>query len=253
MRSQFIDRVRAFEKKLQAEMQHVFCPTHLSLGHEGVAAELHECLQQDDWLFSTHRNHHHYLAKGGDEQKLWDEIMGLESGLNAGFAGSQGISDESINFHASAIVGGLIGVATGTAYALALNGSKAIVVCCIGDAGTEQGVFWESMNFAALHRLPIVYVCENNGKSVDARIEERQATPIKPRVEAFGVETFASADNAMKITRHSRKPTFVEVKVELECAHLNMATMLDLCDQKEPERTPDVDGVWEVDHLVTPA
>lgn len=243
----FSQRVRDFEHRLQANMRNIMCPVHLSLGHEAAAVDLHECLRPEDWLFSTHRNHHHYLAKGGSEQKLWDEIMGLESGLNGGFAGSQGISDPSINFHASAIVGGLVGVATGTAYALKLNGSKAIVVCCIGDAGTEQGVFWESLNFAALHRLPIVYLCENNGMSVDARLDERQATPIIHRVESFGVEAFIKIGNAVEISRHVRKPTFCEVKVRLECAHLNMATMLDLCDQKPPA----VDGVWEVDSMVT--
>ena len=142
-RVDFIERVRAFEKRLQANMANIFCPVHLSLGHEEVAADLHQWMQPQDWLFSTHRNHHHYLAKGGDEQKLWDEIMGLESGLNGGFAGSQGISDASINFHASAIVGGLVGVATGTAYALKMDGSKAIAICVVGDGGTEADVFWE--------------------------------------------------------------------------------------------------------------
>lgn len=228
----FSERVRDFEKRLQADMVNIMCPTHLSLGHEGVASVLHESLRPEDWLFSTHRNHHHYLAKGGDEQKLWDEIHGLESGLNGGFAGSQGISDTSINFHASAIVGGLIGVATGAAYAL--NGTDAVVVCCIGDAGTEGGVFWESINFAALHRLPIVYVCENNGKSVDATIDERQCGPISPRVRSFGLQTWHfdhpdgvnSVATAIKVARRGFGPCFVEVKVNLECDHLNMSSLL---------------------------
>lgn len=232
----FAERVKAFEWRLQDNMRNIFCPVHLSLGHEGVAAELHEHIRPEDWLFSTHRNHHHYLAKGGDEQKLWDEIMGLPSGLNGGFAGSQGISDPSINFHASAIVAGLVGAATGVAYAIKLNGSKAIVVCCIGDAGTEQGVFWESLNFAALHKLPIAYICENNGMSVDARIEERQATPISARVQAFGISTWNYSGGVKGALEMARKgiPSFYEAKVKLNCAHLNMATMLDLCDQKEP-------------------
>lgn len=224
----FIERVRTFEKRLQANMENIFCPTHLSLGHEVVADALHQCLRPEDWLFSTHRNHHHYLAKGGDEQKLWDEIMGLPSGLNGGFAGSQGISDPSINFHASAIVGGLVGVATGTAYALKMNGSKAIVVCCIGDGGTEAGVFWESLNFAALHRLPIAFICENNGKSVDAALSERQATALTPRVQAFGVHTFSYGGGIVGALALARKgvPSFYEARVRLECDHLNMATML---------------------------
>lgn len=224
-----IEKIRAFEKRLQAAMPRIMCPVHLSLGHERVAADLAQCMNPEDWLFSTHRNHHHYLAKGGDEQRLWDEIMGLESGLNGGFAGSQSISDHSINFHSSAIVGGLVGVATGTAYALKLNRSQAIVICCVGDAGTEQGVFWESLNFAALHSLPIAYICENNGMSVDSRIAERQAAPITQKVEAFGISSRSSVAGAVKSARIGI-PAFHEALVTLECAHLNMATMLDLCE-----------------------
>jgi TPP-dependent pyruvate/acetoin dehydrogenase alpha subunit len=162
-------------------MKNIFVPVHLCLGQEHVAADIYEHIRPEDWLYSHHRNHGHYFAKGGAEQKLYDEIMGLESGVNQGFAGSQGISDKSINFHASAIVGGLVGVATGTAYALKMDRSKAIVVSVVGDGGTEAGVFWESLNFAALHQLPIAYIVENNGKSVDAHISERQATPLVPR------------------------------------------------------------------------
>jgi TPP-dependent pyruvate/acetoin dehydrogenase alpha subunit len=193
----FKERLRAFEKRLQANMRDVYCPTHLCIGQEEVPAALHEHLRPDDWVFSTHRAHGHALAKGVSEQALWDEIMGLPSGINGGFSGSQGFSDEANHFYCSAIVGGLIGVATGTAYALKLNKSDAIVVCCIGDAGVEQGVFWESINFAALHSLPIAYVCENNRMSVDARIEERQAMPIWRRVERFGVSTTFSVREAI--------------------------------------------------------
>ena len=224
-------KIRDFEIKLQKNMHNIFCPVHLSLGHEKVAVDMYDAMRPEDWVFSTHRNHHHYLAKGGSEEKLWDEIMGLETGLNQGFAGSQAIVDESINFHASAILGGLIGVATGVAYGLKLNDSDAVAICCIGDAGTEQGVFWESLNFSALHQLPIVFIVENNGMSVDSKIKERQATAISPRVKAFGVDVFDGVAEAINFSREKRAPSFSEVKVKLECAHLNMATMLDLCDQ----------------------
>lgn len=223
----FRRRVIAFEKRLQANMKDIFCPVHLSLGQEEVAVELHKHLRPDDWLFSTHRNHGHYLAKGGSEQKLWDEIMGLESGLNGGFAGSQGISDASINFHASAIVGGLVGVATGTAYALKLDGSKAIAVCVVGDGGTEAGVFWESLNFAALHKLPIAYLCENNGMSVDSPIEERQAEPITPRVKSFGIATWGYRRGVEWAIEEARKgnPSFYEAHVKLRCDHIYLSTL----------------------------
>lgn len=221
----FIERVRAFEHRLQANMKDVMCPVHLSLGHERVAAELHECLQPEDWLFTYHRNHAHYLAKGGDEQKLWDEIMGLPSGINGGFAGSQSITDASINFHSSAIVGGLAGVATGCAYALKMDKSPGIVVCIMGDAGTEAGVFWESLNWAALNELPIAYICENNGMSVDSPIAERQARWLISRVSSFGVAPAMSVSQAIENAR-TPSPTFFEAKVKLECDHINMSSLL---------------------------
>ena len=225
MNELFAERVRQFERRLLANMKNIFVPVHLSLGQEGVAADLHDHLRKEDWLFSTHRNHGHYLAKGGIEQKLWDEIMGLESGVNQGFAGSQGISDKSINFHASAIVGGLVGVATGCAYALKMDGSKAIAVCVVGDGGTEAGVFWESANFAALHKLPIAFIVENNGMSVDAKIEERQAMPLIPRAAAFGLRISGSVQGALALARSGR-PSFHEAKVKLTCDHINMGALL---------------------------
>ena len=225
MNTAFCERVLAFERRLQANMKDVFCPVHLSIGQESVAADLYDCLRPEDWLFSTHRNHHHYLAKGGDEQKLYDEIMGLESGLNGGFAGSQGISDASINFHASAIVGGLVGTAAGTAYALKMDRKPGIVVCCIGDAGTEAGVFWEAANWSALHKLPIAFICENNKKSVDSHISERQATPLGPRLKAFGIDVRKHVAAAVMSARANR-PSFYEAHVTLECDHINMGSLL---------------------------
>jgi len=225
MNEMFAQRVRQFEQRLLADMKNIFVPVHLCLGQEGVAADIHDNIEKEDWLFSTHRNHGHYLAKGGSEQKLWDEIHGLETGLNQGFSGSQGISDRSINFHASAIVGGLVGAATGTAYALKLDGSKAIAVCCVGDGGTEAGVFWESLNFAALHKLPVAFICENNGMSVDATIEERQATPLVPRVAAFGIRISGTVRGAFELARRGH-PSFHEAKVRLEGPHIHMASLM---------------------------
>ena len=221
----FPERLRQFELALQSNMAKIMCPTHLALGQEEIPALIYEHIRPGDWVFSTHRAHGHYLAAGGSEKKLWDEIMGLPSGLNGGFSGSQGFSDPSVNFHCSAIVGGLVGVATGTAYALKMNKSHSIVICCIGDAGTEAGVFWESINWAVLNRLPIVYLCENNEMSVDAHISERQATPITPRVAMFGVKCPFSGSRAIALAR-SGAPSFYEAKCELQCDHLNMSTMM---------------------------
>ena len=224
-REDFIKKVRAFENRLLDNMGDVFVPVHLCLGQESVPADLHEFLRPEDWLFSTHRNHGHYLAKGGSEQKLYDEIKGLPSGLNGGFSGSQGISDPSINFHASAIVGGLVGAAAGAAYALKMDKSRAIVVCCMGDGGTEAGVFWETLNWSALNKLPIAFICENNGMSVDSPIAERQATPLVPRVASFGIRISSNVQGALQMARSGR-PSFHEAKVKLACSHIYMANLL---------------------------
>lgn len=224
-RAEFIAAATAFERDLQANLMDIYCPVHFALGTEEVAADIFENIQPDDWLFSYHRAHLHYMAKGGNMQRLRDEIMGLETGINGGFSGSQGFSDPSVNFHCSAIVGGLIGVAVGAALALKVDRSSAIVVCCFGDAGTEQGVCWESANFAALHKLPIVFICENNGLSVDSPIEERQARGIGVRMEAFGVHWCPQIEWAFNYTRTEGAPTFYEAKITRRADHINMATM----------------------------
>lgn len=216
----FTARLRAFELELRGRMPEFLVPVHLCLGQEEVPAALHECLEPQDWLYSTHRNHGHYLAKGGSEQKLLDEIAGLESGVNHGWAGSQCFSDPSINFHASAVVGGLFGVAVGTALAFKLDRRDAAVVCCFGDGATEQGVFWESVNFAALHRLPIAFICENNDYSVHTRQDERQARPLQPRVEAFGIVCADRVSDAVAIARGNGGASFYEHFCEREANHV---------------------------------
>ena len=215
--------LRAFELRLQERMPEFRCSVHLCLGQEEVPEALHELLRPEDWLFSTHRSHGHYLAKGGSEQKLLDEIEGKASGVNAGFSGSQSFCDLEINFHATAVVGGLIGVAAGAALALKLSGSQAIAVCCIGDAATEQGVFWEALNFASLHALPLLWVCENNGLSVHSPIRLRQCAPIAERVRSFGVSaTHGISDLRMLLEyRRALLPAFVEIGCERQCAHVS--------------------------------
>ena len=219
--TQFVERLLAFEERCAEAMPSLKCSVHLCKGQEIVPEILYENLRPQDWLFSTHRNHGHYLAKGGSEEKLWDEILGKTSGVNGGFSGSQSYCDTRINFHCTAIVGGLIGVATGTALALKLCGSPHRVVCCIGDAATEQGIFWESANFAALHKLPILFVCENNRLSVHAPIRSRQASPIALRAHAFGLRVYRSPKGLRKAFAEGRLPAFAEVSVSRDCNHVS--------------------------------
>lgn len=225
--SPFIQRLRAFELRLQARMSQFQCSVHLCLGQEGVPDALHDLLRPQDWLFSTHRSHGHYLAKGGSEQALLDEIEGKPTGVNGGFSGSQSFCDPALNFHSTAVVGGLIGVAVGTALALKHQAPRqsddAIAVCCIGDAATEQGIFWESLNFAVLHKLPLLYVCEDNGLSVHAPLRLRQAAPLTQRVRAFGVQLWDGLGGlrAALTSRRAYSPGFCHVACERECNHVS--------------------------------
>lgn len=223
----FKEKVEHFELICKERMAEFRCPVHLCLGQEDVPAVLHEVLKPEDWLFSTHRNHGHYLAKGGDEYKLMQEILGELDGVNAGWAGSQCYSDPSINFHATAMVGGLVGVAVGTALALKKQQRAGVVVCCIGDGATEEGVFWESLNAVVLWELPIMFVIENNEYSVHAPIAERQVRKIWRRVESFGLVTYpvSAAHCRTFITAAygwaSRGvPSCVEVSCERKCNHV---------------------------------
>lgn len=224
MNSTFIERLMAFETDLQERMKEFQCSVHLCLGQEEVPVALAESIRAEDWLFSTHRSHGHYLAKGGDPARLIAEIEGSPEGINGGYSGSQSFCDPALNFHSTAIVGGLISAATGVALALRQDNSDAVSVCCIGDAATEQGVFWESLNLASLYRLPILYVCENNGLSVHAPISARQATGLEARVRSFGID-WAKGTNAitkaLSTEGRSWMPRFVEVNCERKCVHVS--------------------------------
>lgn len=207
--------LRDFEERVLGNLGQIRCPVHLSLGAEWVSEEISRYIRPEDWLFSTHRNHGHYLAKGGSQERLWEEICGLAGGVNRGLAGSQCYSDPQINFHASSIVGGGIGIATGVA--LALKGSGRIVLCCFGDAAVEEGVFWESLNFAALKKLPILFICENNGLSINVPFHERQARGISERVKSW-VMVETSMQSAFEVAR-AQTPCFMEIMTQREGHH----------------------------------
>lgn len=220
----FTERLRAFELGLQARMDEFRCSVHLCLGQEEAPEALSEIVREQDWVFSTHRSHGHYMAKGGNPEALLAEICGMPDGVNGGFSGSQSYCDTALRFHSTAIVGGLIGAATGVALAAKLRGLDELVYCCIGDAATEQGVFWESVNYAVLHALPIIYVCENNGLSVHAPIGSRQARPIDRRASAFGCSCWSGGEGLkLAAAAEMRKflPSFVEICCTRDCTHVS--------------------------------
>jgi TPP-dependent pyruvate/acetoin dehydrogenase alpha subunit len=164
-------------------------PTHLSIGQEAVSVGICDSLRGDDIVFGTYRGHAMYLAKGGDLNAMVAELYGKVTGCTRGKGGSMHLIDpEAGVMGTSAVVGTSIANAAGFAYALQLRRSQSIVVSFFGDGATEEGVFAETLNFAAIKQLPLLFVCENNGYAIHTHQTRRQArTDICARAEAYGV------------------------------------------------------------------
>ncbi len=185
------------------------CPTHLSIGQEAVAATIGMLLRNDDFAVSTHRSHAHYLGKGGDLKRMIAEIYGKETGCAGGRGGSMHLIDESVGFKGStAIVGNTIPIGVGLALSIQLSGGDQVSCVYIGDGSTEEGVFYEAVNFAAVRKLPVLFICENNLYSVYSPLSVRQPKnrKIHKMVEALGIEsTFGDGNDAMSIYEKSKK------------------------------------------------
>lgn len=174
------------------------CPTHLSVGQEGVAAAVGLALSQEDLAVSGHRAHAHYLAKGGSLKAMLAEIYGKASGCSGGKGGSMHLIDESVGFMGStAIVGGTVPVGVGLAYGMKLKRSNQVSCVFHGDAVVETGVFFESVNFAAVKKLPVLFICENNLYSVYSPLNVRQpdGRSIAAMVSGLGIKTESGDGN----------------------------------------------------------
>lgn len=170
-------RIRRVEEAIAQRYpeQQMRCPVHLSIGQEAVAVGVCASLERRDYLMSTHRAHAHYLAKGGDLKAMLAEIYGKAAGCASGRGGSMHLVDLSVNVLGSTpIVGNSLPVAVGAAFSSWLKGEDRVTVVFFGEGSTEEGVFAECLNFAALKRLPVLFVCENNLYSVYSPLSVRQ-------------------------------------------------------------------------------
>ena len=164
-------------------------PVHLSIGQESVAVGVCDVLAPDDVVATTYRSHAAYLAKGGSLNAMMAELFGKATGTAAGKGGSMHlVSMEQFVLGASAVVGTNLPIAVGYAMALRRKDAGRVVACFFGDGATEEGVFYESLNFAALRSLPVLFVCENNGYAIHQPLARRWATPdLGARVRSFGI------------------------------------------------------------------
>ena len=187
-------RIRAVEEEIARRYPEgkMRCPVHLSIGQEAVPAAFAESVRATDFAVSTHRGHAHYLAKGGDLKSLIAEIYGKAAGCAKGKGGSMHLIDLGVNFMGtSAIVGNSIPIGVGLALSAQLKGTDQISCVFLGDGAIEEGVFYESVNFAAVRKLPVLFICENNLYSVYSPLSVRhpQGRSIAKMVEAMGVQT----------------------------------------------------------------
>ncbi len=217
--------IRVLEERIAAHYvdQAMRCPTHLCIGQEAIAVGVSSQLFKSDRVYSNHRAHGHYLAKGGDAYALIAELYGLAEGCCGGRGGSMHLIDLSVGFcGATPIVAGTVPLAAGSAWASKLRGEEQITVIYLGDGCFEEGVLHEVMNFSALHRLPILFVCENNQYSVYTQLKNRQPPrPILSVARAHQLMTLAGDGNdvlevqrvsktAVDHIRAGKGPAFVE-------------------------------------------
>ena len=218
-------RIRLCEESLVEPIlkEEVKCPVHLCSGQEAIATGVCFALTEKDYVFGTHRSHGHYLAKGGDMRELIAEIYGKEAGCSKGRGGSMHILAPEIGMVGSApIVAGTIPLALGAALASKIRKEKRVTVSFFGDGAAGEGVLYESLNFAALKKLPIIFACENNFYSThmpitDCRPENNIFKIGKPFcIQSYKVDgndvlkVYEVSKNAVGLCRKDRGPVFIE-------------------------------------------
>jgi TPP-dependent pyruvate/acetoin dehydrogenase alpha subunit len=200
-------------------------PVHLSIGQEAVAVGACHSLKPTDLLFSSYRGHAFYLAKGGDLKALFAELYGKATGCCSGKGGSMHLAAPKKGFMVtSAVVGSPIPNAVGAAFAAQRLKKDQVIVSAFGDGATEEGVYHESLNFAALHRLPVIFLCENNGLAVHAKLQARQSYRIDEFVKSYGMEPTVISkgydllkveevfSKMVELVRQKGGPQFIEIQ-----------------------------------------
>jgi TPP-dependent pyruvate/acetoin dehydrogenase alpha subunit len=228
-------KIRKFEERVSDLLleEEIKCPTHLYIGQEAVAVGVCANLQRDDYVFSTHRSHGHYIAKGGDMKSLMAELYCRKTGCSKGKGGSMHIVAPEVGFMgSSSIVGGSLSLAVGTALASNIREDGRVSVTFFGDGATDEGVFHECLNFASLKKLPVIFVCENNLYSTHLRMCYRQPADniyrkaelyMMPGVQVDGnnvMEVFQASKGAIESARNGEGPTLLEFMTYRWRAHV---------------------------------
>lgn len=236
-------RIRAFEERVAESLEagEIGCPTHLCIGQEAISAGVCAALRQDDYALGNHRSHGHYLAKGGDMNAMMAELYGKKTGCSKGRGGSMHLISREVGLLGTVpMVAATIPIATGAALACSMLGEDRVAVTFFGDGATEEGVFHESLNFAALKRLPVIFVCENNVFSSHLRLHERQPVDnIFESATAHGmpglrvdgndvIQVYQAAVEAVARARAGLGPTLIECRTYRWRGHVGPRWDLDV-------------------------
>ncbi len=223
-------------------------PVHLSVGQEAAAVGTMMALPEGSLVYASHRSHAPYLAKGGSLDAMVAELYGKPDGCTGGYGGSMYLTDPRCGFMGSfAVVGDCVSVAVGAALALQRQKSQAVAVAYFGDSVPETGQFWEALNLAALWKLPILFVMEDNGYATQTALKYRQGSkfPSKPFREkvldryADGCEAvFRTVNSSLAIER----PAFVSIFTYRYKAHVGMEDDWDM-----GYRSLEDEGQWHMD------
>jgi pyruvate dehydrogenase E1 component alpha subunit len=226
--------IRLFEEKVFELYGQNLVPgtIHLYAGEEAVAVGVCENLRKDDYIVSTHRGHGHCLAKGASLDRTMAEIMGKETGYCKGKGGSMHIADFSVGMlGATAVVGAGIPIATGAGLSIKLRKTDQVVACFFGDGASNQGTFHEGINMAAIWKLPVLYVCENNLYAMGTRQTQVMVMrDVAKRAEAYGIPgttvdgndalaVYKAAQEAVERARSGEGPTLIECKTYRQKGH----------------------------------
>jgi len=220
-------RIRMIEEAIadRYSEQEMRCPVHLCIGQEAIAVGVCANLDGRDYVLSAHRSHGHFLAKGGDLKAMLAELYGRATGCSGGKGGSMHLVDLACGFlGATPIVGSTIPIAVGVALTAQMRRESRVAVSFFGDAAVEEGVFHEALNFAALKKLPVVFVCENNLYSVYSDLSVRQPSNRElfelaaghgvPSFKGDGNDVFAVYEIAHRAVNRARGgggPTFLDL------------------------------------------
>ncbi|NLN17309.1 MAG: thiamine pyrophosphate-dependent dehydrogenase E1 component subunit alpha [Firmicutes bacterium] len=217
--------IRYFEQSILRlfEQDQVRGATHVYLGEEAVAVGVCTALRPDDYISSTHRGHGHCIAKGGDLNKMMAELLGKATGYCKGKGGSMHIADLDLGIlGANGIVGSGIPIAVGAALGSTIQGEDRVAVAFFGDGASNTGAFHEGINLAAVWKLPVVFVCENNMYAVSTSTRESLAIGgVVERAAAYGIpgvqvdgndvlQVYEAAREAVARAREGKGPTLLE-------------------------------------------